>query len=150
MAKYRLLTKEELITFEKEFINYLVVNGITGEDWAVLKKDDPEKAEDITDLFSDVVFEKIMRNAQFLTYRSPKKLYAFQCLADELVLVGVDATIESTVNFVKTIPTDFSEVKVFTQTKKYLKPRELEIFEMTENGCQIDDGELFKSLCLAL
>ena len=32
MPKYRLLTQDELNELEQEFINYLVVNGITAED----------------------------------------------------------------------------------------------------------------------
>ena len=66
MAKYRLLTAEELELFEKEFIDYLVVNGITADDWEKIKSEDQFKAEQIMALFSDVVFEKIMRQTQFL------------------------------------------------------------------------------------
>jgi hypothetical protein len=47
MAKYRLLTLEELKSMEKEFVDFLVLNGIPGEDWVKLKDTDPDRAEGI-------------------------------------------------------------------------------------------------------
>ena len=41
MVKYRALTHEELESMEKEFIDFLVLNGITGEDWEKLKNEKP-------------------------------------------------------------------------------------------------------------
>ena len=46
MPKYRLLTKEELVQFDKEFIEYLVVNGITGEEWKQLKENEGHTLSD--------------------------------------------------------------------------------------------------------
>ena len=66
MAKYRLLTIEELQEMEKEFVDYLILNGIYSDDWVSLKNDDPDKVQKIIHLFSDVVFENIMRKTQFL------------------------------------------------------------------------------------
>ncbi len=158
--KYRLLTKEELVQFEKEFIDYLVVNGITGEDWAKLKETNPDKAEQITNLFSDVVFEKILRSIQFLSYIGKKEIMTFQCLKDEIVLVGIRISKEhegyEEIDFTNTemrekyLVAPPKGVKVFTQTKKYNKIREMELFQMTENGALIDEGNLFRTLCLVL
>ena len=43
MPKYRLLTQDELNELEHEFINYLVLNGITAEDWEDIKKSKQER-----------------------------------------------------------------------------------------------------------
>ena len=51
--KYRELTTLELKELEKEFIDYLIVNGITADDWVKIKEEQQEKAEDIITLFSD-------------------------------------------------------------------------------------------------
>ena len=40
VTKYRRLTIEELQNLEKEFISFLVVNGIPSEDWEQIKKDE--------------------------------------------------------------------------------------------------------------
>ena len=76
MAKFRLLTIEELKEMEKEFVEYLILVGIAADDWVKLKDEEPEKAENIVCLFSDVVFEKIMRETQFLEKREAKELKA--------------------------------------------------------------------------
>ena len=150
MPKYRLLTKEELLQFEKEFIAYLVVNGITGDEWRQLKTQNPDKAEQITNLFSDVIFEKILRTTKYLTFISHKELFCFQCLDKELILIGIRVTKDSKIDFIKEIPTSFEGIKIFTKTKKYNKERSLELFDMLQNGCEIDNGKLFKTLCLAI
>ena len=46
MAKYRLLSSDELKALEKEFVEYLVVNGITADEWERLKKEENDKAKD--------------------------------------------------------------------------------------------------------
>ena len=55
MPKFRLLSHEELKEFEKEFIDYLVVNGITGEDWGRIKENQPKEAIKIMDLFVEKI-----------------------------------------------------------------------------------------------
>lgn len=155
--KYRVLSTEELHELEKEFIDFLVVNGITAEDWERLKKEEKEKAESIIVLFSDVVFEGIMRKVQFLEIRTKDDVKTFQCLDEKLVLVGmylaeenddVDFTDSEFIqNAVKTPP---KGIKVYTSDKRYKTEREVELFEMIQSGCSISDGNLFKALSLAL
>ena len=41
-------------------------------------------------------------------------------------------------------------LKVFTSEREYDKARERELFEMTEAGCMITDGKVFKALSLAI
>ena len=155
MAKYRLLTREELSEFKKEFIDYLVVNGLTAEDWEKIKIDSPEKANKMLELFSDVVFEGVLRKVTFLDFKSKSSIKSFQCLEDKIVLVGIDTNNESlnlldvkeVSSFVEKPPKGLS---VYTSEKQYSKGREKELFSMISSGCEIADGSLFKSLCLAL
>ncbi|MBX9853526.1 MAG: hypothetical protein K2X86_17420 [Cytophagaceae bacterium] len=156
MPKYRLLTLEELKALEKEFIDYLILNSIAADDWEKLKKEDIDSANHIIDLFSDVVFESIMRKVDYLEYREEKNLKTFQCLPEKIVLVGMMAGPEADVDFTDPVsllnatlnPPD--SLKVYTSEKAYTKQREIELFEMTEAGCSITDGKLFKTLCLSL
>jgi len=60
MPKYRILSSEELELLEKEFIEFLVINGITADEWQKIKASEPEKTKKFIELFSDVVFEKLM------------------------------------------------------------------------------------------
>lgn len=150
MAKYRLLTSEELMEFEKEFVDYLIVNGITAEDWEEMKYVNPNKAQQITDLFSDVVFEKIFRSIQFLVLISPSNIQAVQCLPDKMIAVGLTA---------KNLNVDLTEIdlndlnprdfELYKAEKDYQSQREVEIFKMTQKGFSPSQGELFKRLILA-
>lgn len=153
MPKYKLLNFKELQSLEKEFIDFLVVNGITGDDWVKLKEEDPEKATKMTESFSDVVWESILRKTMYLEHYSMRSIKCFQCLVDKIVLVGMDSetTDLTATDFNSLTPEHYPEdVKVYTTEKPYAKVREQELFDMLNWGCQRSDGSLFKSICLAL
>lgn len=151
--KYRNLTREELQELEKEFVDYLIINGIIASDWERLKQEETEKAEDIITLFSDVIFEGIMRKVEFLEKRMTHEFMTFQCLKDRLVLVAISSAStdftnpESIQQAVKSPPKD---AEIYTTDKKYSLERELELFQMIESGCTISDGKRFKTLSMAL
>ncbi|MEQ8715406.1 MAG: DUF6495 family protein [Cyclobacteriaceae bacterium] len=153
--KYRLLTIAELEELEKEFVDYLVVNGITADDWMKMKAEEVEKADQIIELFSDVVFEGVMRKVKFLDVVTPKSIKTFQCLSDRMVLVGLDAGEHSSIDFTAQSLAAVQEkaadqLSVYTSEKTYSKDRELELFDMTQRGATISDGTYFKALCLLL
>jgi len=156
MTKYRVLSIAELEEMEKEFIDYLVLNGIVANDWQKLKKSKPKNAEEIIELFSDVVFETIMRKTHYLEKRGEKEIRVLQCLKDKFVLVGINA---SKIDNADLTNPDYlrqavhfppSGLEVFTSEIKYEKLRELEIFEMTQQGYSISNGDLFKTICLVI
>lgn len=156
MMKYRTLSNIELKEFEKEFISFLVINGIEAKDWVDIKEVNKDKAEVIIDQFSDVVFESIFRKTMFLKHISSKSIKCFQYLENEIVLVGLDADINSDINFLgeqalnSIILNQSKNIKVYQTKKVYNKVRETEMFEMTNNGAQLSKGELFKQISLLL
>lgn len=155
VPKYRILTSEELNELEKEFVDFLVLNGITADQWVRIKNEDNPSAEDMITLFSDVVMEGVIRQIQFLEIRSKNDIKTFQCLEDKIVLVGMKCD-SPEVNFEddKFLQQALIEpprgIQIYTTEKTYKSDRQLELFEMTQNGCEISDGKLFKALCLAL
>lgn len=156
MAKFRVLTLEELQGLEIEFVEFLVLNGITAADWVKLKDTDTLAAERMLELFSDVVFESILRRARFLEKRGKNYLHVFQCLPEELVLVAMESPNVEDVDFTNpdfvasSMLTPPEALHVYTTSKPYTKERELELYDMLEAGCLITDDKLFKALCLAL
>lgn len=153
--KYRKLTLGELEELEKEFVDFLIVNGIVAKDWVRIKSNNPEKAEDIVTLFSDAVLEGAMRKIVFLEYRSPQDIKTFQCLEDKIILMGmcsentaVDFTDDDFFSQAAIQPP--KDIQVYTSEKMYAKKREAELFDMIENGCQISNGQAFKGISLAL
>lgn len=153
--KYRELTPAELNELEKEFVDYLIVNGITADAWVRIKEEEQEKAEDIVTLFSDVILEGVLRKIRFLEHRTKNDIKVFQCLDKKMVLVGM-TSINDDVDF--TDPDFFEKacinppegVKVYTAEKVYTKERELELFGMIQDGCSISNGQSFKAISLAL
>lgn len=152
MAKYRVLDKEELGAFEKEFVEFLVINSITADDWVKIKNSDQERAESIISLFSDVIFEKLMRQTQYLIRRSKHNIACFHYQATQAVLVGLETSVDGMdllkVSGAENIPSE--DVSIYTSTKEYEKQREIEMFEMLSSGAEISDGQLYKTLCLGL
>ncbi len=150
--KYRVLTREELLPLEKEFIDFLVVNGVAADEWQALLEGNKDKANEIVAAFSDVVFESIMRKTQYLDMILKDQVFSFQCLERKLVMVSV-ATSSDRIDFTKMSIADAVDqnrqfLKIMTQEKPYKEIREREIFDMVQGGCQISDGNLFKQLSL--
>jgi len=152
MPKYTALTTDQLQSLEKEFVDFLVLNGITSEDWVKMKATDAEAATEMTELFSDVVWEGILRKAKYLCHSSAGSIKCFQCLPDQMVLVGMDSSTVDLLTELHQVTNGprASEVEVYTTTKAYSTTREQELFTMIKQGCEISDGELFKALCLLL
>lgn len=152
MPKYRLLTNEELVEMKTEFINYLVVNGITADDWKKMLAEETEKAQEIVDLFSDVVFEKILRKVNFVLKQAKREIVAFHCMEETIEMCGLIAGPEIDVDFTdneviaKLIANPIKGLQTIHGEKPYDKIRELEIFEMTESGGMISDGNVFNAL----
>ncbi|MFY0686364.1 MAG: hypothetical protein JXQ90_04315 [Cyclobacteriaceae bacterium] len=154
--KYRRLTTDELHELEKEFVDFLVVNGITADEWVNLKEQAPDKAEQIVDAFSDVVMEGVLRKIKFIDMITSGFLYCFQCLEDKMVLVGLEKDADVVIDFTQrdqiseALAKKQKGIKIFTQNKVYTKTREVELFEMLSKGCNISDGTMFKTLSLGL
>lgn len=132
MSKYRLLTADELHVLKKEFIDFLVVNGITANDWEKIKKEDISKAEKTIELFSDVVLEGSLRKIKYLKKIENNNLYFFKYDEKEAHLVYVE--------------TNGAEKQVKKTSKKYIGKREEEIYKMLNNGCEIDDKAIFEEI----
>jgi hypothetical protein len=154
MAKYRVLSRQELEELEKEFVDYLVVNGITADDWERLKSESPDKAERIVELFSDVVLEDVLRRVRFLEYRTKHYVLCYQCLETKLLLLGMKGG--ETADFTDTqflqaaMSSSPAGIELIRSEKSYDGPREAELFKLLSAGHEISDGALFKALALAM
>ena len=89
--KFERLSNNELQSLEKEFIQFLVVNGIVAADWEKIKKEDAKKAEKLIELFSDMVWAKSLEKIKFLEHRTPTSIKVFNCKKEMIELIGVDA-----------------------------------------------------------
>lgn len=154
MAKYQRLTSEELQSLEKEFVNFMVLNGITGEDWIRMKNEEPEKSDEMIDIFSDMIWESTLQNMVYLDHVTKHSIKCFFCSAEKIMLVGMDSSetdlTQLDLDGIRTGEVLPSDIKVYTTDKSYAKKREEEIYDMLGWGCQRSDGQLYKTICLAL
>ena len=150
--RYKRLNQEELQALEKEFVNFLASAQITGSDWVKMKTNELAKAEELIDVFSDVVYDKILRKIKYLEYRDAKTLNIFYCADDRIVLAGMRVKEHSQLDFTapdffaKWNADDFTMVNIVKSEKGYVKERELEVFELLQSGCLITDDKLFNAL----
>lgn len=150
--KYKRLTNEELQALEKDFVNFLSSAQITATDWEKMKQNENEKSMELIDVFSDMVYDKILRKINFLEYRESKTLNIFKCEAEKIQLIGLRVKENSSLDL--TAPNVFNQwnehnngaVTIVKSEKEYSKTREVELFEMLQAGCFITDNRLFDLL----
>jgi hypothetical protein len=154
--KYRVLTAEELQELEQEFIQFLASNQVTAQDWEALKNEQPEKVNELIVLFSDIVFDKILKETSYLEYREPKDLKTFYCGPEKITMLGLYIEGEGDLDFTQTLSpeemvarmkTSGAKLKMYSAEKGYQGDREQEIFRMMEGGALISkEGKLYKTL----
>ena len=146
--KYKRLTGEELRALEQEFINFLAAAQVTAEDWEKMKKEEQEKAHELVDTFSDMVYEKVLTNIRFLEYRDAKTLNIFKFEEDHISLVGLRVKENSSIDL--TDPAVFKltnetvgGLSVIKSEKKYTTGKQMEVFDLIQTGCLVTDEKLF-------
>ncbi len=154
--KFRKLNKEELEEVRTEFIRFLVTNGITADEWEKMKDETPEKAERVIELFSDLVFEKVLKDIEYLEFKTPNDIKTFHCTEDKIYMLGLRAKGAEALDFTQNqspeqmmqlIRLSGVRLQLYSGEKAYRKARELELFEMMENGARISrDGALYQTL----
>ncbi len=154
MRYYPRLKDGELKALEKDFVDFLVVNGITADDWLKLKQNDMSKAERLIEEFSNVVYESSLRKADYMLLVEEKVVRCFNCLETQVVMASL--SYEGTGAF------DFHEVddlalvlntKGFQFSSKivnkpYEKKREHEMYDMILSGCKITDEKVFQLISI--
>ena len=149
--KYRRFTTDELVGLEEDFSKYLVINGITSDDWLRMKSSEAQKAEDILDTFSDVIWESILRKAQYIDLYEAQVITSYHCDTEQINMRGLftkdasyDFTTAGSIALARNAPP--KDLEYFSSKKVYSKSREEEIYDLILRGGQIAKGELYNSL----
>ncbi len=150
--KYTRLTKEQLEELHKEFITFLATQSITAEEWSTLKKTSPQVAEDEIDIFSDLIWEGVLAKVNYLENCSKNQLYLFHLDKEEIHLILLK-TENKEVNFLTKEGMSWLEknilddaVSIFKASKKYTADKNLDIFQLIQQGAVISDGDMFKDV----
>ncbi len=151
--KYRILSDIELKELEKEFIQFLVANGIDDAEWKKINNTNSDRAIELVELFSDVVFEKAFIKVQFLEHLEPASIKVFMFTSDKIYLIGIDSA-HPEIDFrdkdvMTALATNFLEYKdklhIYKTNKPIAENREAEIFKMLKDGCLVIDEDRFKA-----
>jgi hypothetical protein len=151
---YRRLRQDELLTLEKDFIEFLASQSITAGEWDKMEQ---SKRLGLIDIFSDMVFEKVLGKVTLLEKVQTDEMHLFHFSDEKIILKGLIWKGDQ--------PLDFTEIRgsnqwkaimnsdykgnlnVFTAEKKYRKPKKEEIFFLMEQGCTISTNHrLFQTL----
>lgn len=147
--KYARLTKEQFEELHQEFINFLATQSITAEEWDDLKMNKPVVAEQELDVFSDLVWEGVLRQAKYLENISPQHIYLFRSDDDQIELIGlklsrndIDLTTAEGFGWLRENLLN-DAVELFTAKKEYSDDKLLDKFQLVQQGASITKGELF-------
>lgn len=147
--KYARLTKEQFEELHKEFINFLAAQSITAAEWEEIKTNRPETAEEELDVFSDLVWEGVLSQAQFLEHFSPQQIFLFKITEVTINLIGVkvekegvDVTSRAGYNWLQQNLMD-DDVSLYTSSKVISEDRNIDVFALIQQGAVITKGDLY-------
>jgi len=152
--KYRRLHAEELEALRDDFIQFLAANSITAEDWTQIKAAQPEKADQLLDIFSDIVWEKVLEKINFLEFRWSNQLRLFKFDDEKAEMVNIkieDAEFDfRNPDHLRKIAEEKIQLKslnpeITKGKKKHNKLREMEVFYYMEQGGKPTSEELWNS-----
>ncbi|WP_396195608.1 DUF6495 family protein [Flavobacterium sp.] len=147
--KYKRLTKEQFEALHQEFSNFLATQSIDKAEWDAIKTNKPEVAEQELDVFSDLIWEGVLTNAQYLEHFSKNHIFLFHC-QEKLIQSIVLKALEPEVNFMEKEGLQWLSDNLFTDTveihlgkKEYEQERNTTIFDLITQGAILSDGQLY-------
>ncbi|MEN9969111.1 MAG: hypothetical protein RIR94_1305 [Bacteroidota bacterium] len=140
MLKFRPLTTQELTELETEFKQFLVINALYDDEWRQLAANNPSKAQEFIDLFSNIVLEKVYTKLpgllhigeDFITVFDFQKdiwnFYHFQ-LTSNISLSEINAD-----NFLAFIRTSWSALTLKKGTKRSSEQKAEQVYTLICKG----------------
>lgn len=152
--KYRYLTYQELTVVEDDFSNYLYDHGFNQYEWKVLQDQNSDQALSLLEDYSDLIFDRLVQNVEYLEYRSDKQLRAIEVHKDHMVSIGIQIPEKSNIDL--TDISSLSEIeeseeqpyRCFKEVTPYNTDRDHEVFDLIESGCYVVDSSVFEQLSL--
>lgn len=148
--KYTRLSKEQLEELHPEFINFLATQSITADEWSKIKEDTPKVAEEEIDVFSDLIWEGVLSKVNYLENISALQMHLFELAEKEMKLISVkvlnpEIDLRTKVGFgwfKRNFQSDF--VEYLTASKAYSGDKNLDKFNLIQQGASITKGELYQ------
>jgi len=147
--KYKRLTKEQFEELHQEFATFLATQSIDKKEWDTIKTNTPEVAEQQLDVFSDLIWDNVLTNAQYLEHFSKNHIFLFHC-QEKLIESMVIKSLVTEVDFMAKEGMVWLSDNLFTETvemhlgkKEYQEERNAAIFNLITEGAILSDGQLY-------
>ena len=86
---YPCLSLEQLEALETDFVAFLIVNGVEGETWKTINETNPSKAQELATLFSQVVWEKVLKETKYVKRVSEtERIFGYLGEEQGVLLIG--------------------------------------------------------------
>lgn len=147
--QYARLSKEQFEELHQEFINFLATQSITAQEWKDIKTNKPQVAEEELDIFSDLVWERVLTNAAYLEHVSPNQMHLFALHEDKMSLIAIkvdepeiDITTKEGYQWLQdNLGND--KVVFLSASKAYGEQPNVDKFALIQQGAHITKGDLF-------
>ena len=148
--KYSRLSKEQFEELHQEFINFLATQSITADEWKDIKINKPEVAEQELDVFSDLIWEGVLKRVVYIEHISPQQLHLFNFTEKDIRLIALKITnddVDLTTSegfqwFRENLLSD--DVEFYTSRKDYSDDPSADKFKFIQQGGTITKGELYR------
>lgn len=150
--KYTRLTKEQLEELHLDFAHFLAAQSIDVKEWSSLKEMRPQVAEEILDVFSDVVWEGVLEKVDYIETWNKNQVYLFYfgtAAADLIAIKGLNPEIDfNTPEGFEWLKENFDgdEVELYKASKPYSEDKNQDKFECIKHGGVITKGEFYNNL----
>ena len=150
--KYKRLTKEQFEELHKEFANFLASQAIDRAEWDQIKTEKPDIAEQELDIFSDLIWEGVLTNTNYLEHFSKNHIFLFHC--QELQFRSIILKTENqSISFLTKEGLQWLSDNMFTDNlemiigkKVYNNERATSIFQLIIEGAVLSDGQLYNQV----
>ncbi|HLS30224.1 MAG TPA: DUF6495 family protein [Flavobacteriaceae bacterium] len=147
--KYARLTKEQLEEMHEEFSTFLATQGIDAKEWTEIKAQNPDLAEEEIDIFSDLVWDKVLQRVKYLEHFSKQQIFLFKTEEFQISLIAlkvdnsaIDLLTPEGYQWLRNNLKD-DQVTIYTSTKPIGEERNSDIFALIKQGANITKGELY-------
>lgn len=146
--RFRRLNSEELFALETEFKQFLVVHEQYDEEWRVLAENNPAKAEQFIELFSDLVLERVHSQVSYLVYFSKSMVSFFDMRNNPLKAYQIKCpdhlSLQNEMELQQLVNAHFDELQFYVGEKQLMKDKADEVFDLIVKGSEVCEEIYFQ------
>jgi hypothetical protein len=147
--RFRRLSSDELFSLETEFKQFLVIHELYDDEWRLLAAENPEKAEQFIELFSELVLGKVYSQVSFLVHFSSTMVSFFDMRNNPLkayhIKCNESLSLQTEDDVQLALRDHFNQLQFYTGEKQLVKEKADEVFELIRKGSEsCEEGYFLK------